>query len=265
VVGKQTIPHFARSINRIEMAKQLRDASLEVNRESWRQYYSSLAESDEGGEFERELKRTAYSHAWANSVRVIAERACVEDGMKVLDAGSGWGRMLLGLLELRSDLDVHAIDVQRDALDLGAKLLSEPPMGNKVSWQVGDLEALEAADGTFDAAYSARVFQHLDHPERGISEIVRVLKPGGRFVVFLQNRLCPLNVRYYAKMYSPGEVRSWFEGVQVQELHVASMDFFPNQLKGVTPRALRMGIERSLERVPLLNRFGGKTIAWGVK
>lgn len=247
------------------MSESLRGASTETNRESWRRYYSGMAEQDDSGKFEAELRRTTYTHAWSNSVRTILEKGQITDGLTVLDAGCGWGRMLLGVVDQASDLDITALDAQQDALDLGSSLLRDAPNGNRIAWSVGDLEALDLEDSTYDVVYSARVFQHLAHPEKGAAELLRVLKPGGRFVLFLQNRLCPLNAGYYAKMYSPGELRDWFEGLDTTVLRVGSMDFYPNALQRALSESWRLSLERGLEGLPGLNRLGGKAVAWGVK
>ena len=113
--------------------------------------------------------------------------------------------------------------------------------------------------------YSARVFQHLDDPAGGARELLRTLKSGGRFLIFLQNRLCPLNKGYYARMYSPDEVRGWFDGITNSQLQVSTMDFYPGKLSAALPLPLRMGIESAIAKIPIVNQYGGKVAAWGVK
>ena len=189
----------------------------------------------------------------------------MHDGARILDAGCGWGRMLLGLLERHRDLDITAVDLQEDALEIGRNLIGESSNGNKISWQQGDLNRLDLPDDEFDIIYSARVFQHLDDHGAGVRELLRMLKPGGRFLFFLQNQLCPLNNEYYARMYSPDDVRGWFKDAPTTKLTVSTMDFYPGKLSGVLPLAVRMGIESVIEIVPIVNRYGGKVAAWGVK
>lgn len=48
---------------------------------------------------------------------------------------------------------------------------------------LGDLEALPFADGSFSAAISIVVFEHLANPGAALREIHRVLQPGGRFLI----------------------------------------------------------------------------------
>ena len=52
---------------------------------------------------------------------------------------------------------------------------------NEVDWVRGDATALPFGDGTFDAVTVGFGIRNLDDMERGLREIARVLRPGGRF------------------------------------------------------------------------------------
>lgn len=232
---------------------------------AWKAYYESLAEGDESGVFKEEFSKYVGTHTWNNSVRVINEYGAINDGDSVLDAGCGWGRMLLGLLEKHHDLNVTAVDLTAEALKTGENIIGNNRNGNKINWISGDLQNLELADESFDVVYSSRVLQHLNAPEKGVSELMRVLKKNGRFVFFLQNKLCPLNYSYYSRLYTPFQVRNWFSGLDTHELHVASMDFYPHFIKMGLSEQSQLNFERVLEKFPLLNLLGGKVLVWGTK
>lgn len=231
----------------------------------WKDYYESLSEGDEAGKFREEFSKYVGTHTWNNSIRVIEEYAAIKNGEKVLDAGCGWGRILLGILENHQDLDITAVDLTVDALKTGKNVIGENKNKNKITWLNGDLQSLDFEDESFDVVYSARVFQHLNSPEKGVSELMRVLKKGGRFVIFLQNKLCPLNVTYYSRLYSPFQVKGWFSDVDVNELNVSTMDFYPHYLKLGLSDNIKLKFERMFERVPVINQFGGKVLVWGNK
>lgn len=56
---------------------------------------------------------------------------------------------------------------------------------------IGDVRALPFADGSFDAVYSMGTIEHFDETVLAITEIVRVLRPGGRAIVGVPNRHDP--------------------------------------------------------------------------
>lgn len=61
--------------------------------------------------------------------------------------------------------------------------------GMQVTLRVGDIDALPFPDATFDAAFASEVIEHLDEAKinKGLSEILRVLKPGGFFAATTPN------------------------------------------------------------------------------
>ena len=75
------------------------------------------------------------------------------------------------------------IDISDGMLDIGRKKIEKLGLQNKIELLNGDSEAINFPDNSFDAvtvAFGVRNFQHL---EKGLSEIKRVLKPGGKLVV----------------------------------------------------------------------------------
>jgi len=64
-----------------------------------------------------------------------------------------------------------------------------------VNAQVGDVQELPFADGEFDVAIAAWMLYHVPDLERGIAELARVLRPGGRLVVATNSRFHLLELR----------------------------------------------------------------------
>ncbi|MCP4689483.1 MAG: class I SAM-dependent methyltransferase [Desulfobacterales bacterium] len=239
-----------------------RDKSDEETRQNWKGYYSTREEAPDL--FKKDFEKYTYTHTWHNSIRTIIENTRPRAGEKILEAGSGWGRMVLGLVERLNQSQITAMDLSRHALSIGESLIGVENNGNTIEWIEGNVEEIPLPDNMFDVVYSARVFQHLNRPEKGVAEILRVLKPGGRFLIFLQNKLCPLNFSYYSRLYTPGQVKRWFDGSRASEPRIRTMDFYPGFLSNV-PLETRMRLERFMERIPGLNLFGGKVLAMGRK
>lgn len=104
-------------------------------------------------------------------------------GLHVLEAGSGTGGLSLALAERGCHVTVVDI-VQRCVRDaLRAAASSAFPMAGAVA----DLFQLPFADASFDVVFNSGVMEHFQ-PEllqRGIVELARVLRPGGRLVVIV--------------------------------------------------------------------------------
>jgi SAM-dependent methyltransferase len=108
----------------------------------------------------------------------------------ILDAGCGAGRTSIALGRGLKAGRIVAVD-RFDAgyIDDGGRALLErnlrlAGLADRVSVEVADLVALPFPNGAFDGAVSAHVYDHLgDAKARGLGEIIRVLKPGGRFLM----------------------------------------------------------------------------------
>ena len=115
------------------------------------------------------------------------ERFPIAKGEKVLDMGCGFGRHAFALL--RQGADVVALDHSQDEVAEVAKWFAamrtagEVPAGASAIAVRGTAYGLPFADGTFDAIVAAEVLEHLPDDRLAMSELVRVLKPGGRLAV----------------------------------------------------------------------------------
>lgn len=102
----------------------------------------------------------------------------LKDGQDILDCGCGKGSITLGIAANRPGARVVGCDI-------GAKVLEEAGQDaigaglTNASFQVGSIYDLPFPDQSFDAIIAHAVFQHLARPEAALSELDRVLRPGG--------------------------------------------------------------------------------------
>lgn len=101
--------------------------------------------------------------------------AQVKDGQHVLDVGCGTG--VLGSTVISSGLAVKVtgVDPSPDYLAFAARRVP----GDRIRFQIGRAEALQFADGTFDAALALLVLQDFGDPQRAVCEMARVTRPAG--------------------------------------------------------------------------------------
>ena len=98
----------------------------------------------------------------------------------VLDVACGPG--ILSAAIAKSAREVVAFDLTPQMLKKAAQRCAEAGLGN-VTFKEGNAAELPFADATFDAAVTRLSVHHFDRPGRVMSEIFRVLRPGGRFVI----------------------------------------------------------------------------------
>ena len=109
----------------------------------------------------------------------------------VLDVACGTGDMVIELA--KRGCMVTGIDLSEEMLSIARHKCRDVPWHvstdaavetcHGTSLQVGDAEALPFADGTFDAVTCAFGVRNFVHLEQGLSEMLRVLKPGGTMVI----------------------------------------------------------------------------------
>lgn len=99
-------------------------------------------------------------------------------GRRVLEVGVGTGK---NMPFWPADLQVTGIDLTPGMLERAQRRAAR--LGRAPDLRVGDVEALEFADATFDAAVAAFVFCSVPDPVRGLRELGRVVRPGGQILL----------------------------------------------------------------------------------
>jgi SAM-dependent methyltransferase len=144
------------------------------------------------GNYVRYLQEVAADPA-ISSLRTRAfELLKLQDGHQVVDLGCGPGTVTVQIAErIGPSGYVQGIDLDPNMITAANRLAAGRRLTHRVEHRVGNCTELFFQDDQFDACYCERVFQHLsgDEPLRTAREILRILKPGGRFVVVDTNWL----------------------------------------------------------------------------
>ena len=101
----------------------------------------------------------------------------------LLDVATGTADVAIMAARILKPEKIVGIDISTGMLDLGRKKLLKEGLEGQIDLQTGDSEAINFPNASFDAvtvAFGVRNFANL---EKGLGEIYRVLKPGGKLVV----------------------------------------------------------------------------------
>ena len=103
---------------------------------------------------------------------------------QLLDIACGTGDFSLAIAKrMHPGSHVTGIDLSEGMLDVMRGKVRKARLGERISCEQGDSEALRFADGSFDVAAIAFGIRNFEHREAALREILRVLKPGGRLVI----------------------------------------------------------------------------------
>ena len=102
---------------------------------------------------------------------------------KILDVATGTGDFALTCYEILKPEQITGIDISEGMLDMGRKKIAKAGLQQNIELLNGDSEAILFDDNSFDAVTVAFGVRNFENLEKGLSEIKRVLKPGGKLVV----------------------------------------------------------------------------------
>lgn len=128
----------------------------------------------------RQMENTASEVA---ARRRFLELLAPRPGEHALDVGAGLGRLSLEMARhVRPGGTVTALDPSQALLDIAGGDAVEAGVNDTVRFEVGDARTLPHGDGGFDLALCHWVLLHVDPAADVVSEMKRVLRPGGRMM-----------------------------------------------------------------------------------
>ncbi|HMC62884.1 MAG TPA: methyltransferase domain-containing protein [Candidatus Solibacter sp.] len=132
-------------------------------------------------------------------VKLIREHLGPMAGKRVLDVGCGKGRFARVFREREPEAEIWGLDISEE-------MLRFVPEG--IHTRSGSMTELPFEDLFFDAAYATESLEHAVEIDRAVSEICRVVKPGGRIAIIDKNagQWGKLNTPDWEKWFTPGEL-----------------------------------------------------------
>lgn len=116
---------------------------------------------------------------WRKKVVALVKKTAPES---ILDIATGTGDLAISFAET-SARKIVGLDLSPGMLKVGKEKVAKKGFNNRIEMVLGDSENLPFEDNSFSVisvAFGVRNFENL---EKGLSEILRVLKPGGLFIV----------------------------------------------------------------------------------
>lgn len=178
-----------------------------MNRETYSQllhdylknaYVNTLGLKDYEKRIQSRLK-----HVRGNEVIEELQKHVSLEGKNFLEVGSGRGEICIEAA--RNGAQVFGVEPEEESLVLSRLLAEIETM--KVQFLQGYGEALPFKDHTFDLIVCHEVLEHVQDPAKTISEMIRVLKPGGALYLEAPNYLYPYEGHY--KVYFPPLCPKW--------------------------------------------------------
>jgi len=154
-------------------------------------------------------------------------------GDRVLDVGAGFGRHVYACARRGARsvaLDYAEEEVVQTRHTLGAMLeAGEIPPEGSLGVLRGDATSLPFNDGSFDVVITSEVLEHIQDDRSALSEMVRVLRPGGRFAATVPAQLPEtinwwLSDEYHAPKSPGGHVRIYSATELRAKLRSAGLD-----------------------------------------
>ena len=140
---------------------------------------------------------------WRKKVVKIIKKS---EAKNILDIATGTGDLAIAMSSFNPD-KITGLDLSNGMLKVGIEKVKAKKLDHLIEMVQGDSENLPFQDNTFDAitvSFGVRNFENLT---KGLKEILRVLKPGGTFVIleFSQPQAVPMKQLYtfYSKYIMP--------------------------------------------------------------
>jgi demethylmenaquinone methyltransferase/2-methoxy-6-polyprenyl-1,4-benzoquinol methylase len=168
------------------------------------------------------------------SWRKKAIRLLKKDNPKqILDIATGTADMAIMAWKMLKPENIIGIDISDQMLKIGRKKIEKERLVGKIQLQRGDSETINFEENTFDAVMAAFGVRNFENLDKGLAEMLRVLKPGGRVLIleFSKPRYKAIRSLYnlYMSIVAP-QVANWFKQNKEAYLYLCeSANAFPDR------------------------------------
>ena len=170
------------------------DTSVATVKDFWEshvnnEYYTDATRATD--EYFREIEERRYATHY--NLRDLFAKLAGSNG-RLLEVGCGIGVDSIQLA--KCGFDVTAVDLTESALQVAKEFAARRDVN--INFQLGNAERLDFPDASFDVVYSFGVLHHTPDIEKAVTEVRRVLRPGGSAYVMLYHRYSLVNLVHRA-------------------------------------------------------------------
>lgn len=168
----------------------------------------------------------------------VVKMAAQDNPASILDVATGTADLAIALTKANPK-KITGIDISQGMLDVGQKKIDAKNLSKLITLQKADSENLPFSDNSFDAVTVAFGVRNFEDLKKGLSEIQRVLRPGGKLLVleFSQPTAFPFKqfYRFYFKNILPALGKMISKDQSAYTYLPESVDAFPygEELTGI--------------------------------
>lgn len=152
---------------------------------------------------------------------------------QILDVATGTADMAIMACKMLTPEKITGIDISKGMIELGKKKIEKEGLTGKIELHIGDSETINFAENTFDAVMVAFGVRNFESLENGLTEMLRVLKPGGRLIVLEFSKPKSKIVKGFYNLYMgivAPQVARWFrQNKQAYQYLNKSANAFPDR------------------------------------
>lgn len=113
----------------------------------------------------------------------VIKQVCDTKPAKVLDIATGTGDLAIQFAKQLPNASIIGLDLSEGMLNVAREKIAGTDLEKNLSFMKGDSEALPFEDNSFQAVTVSFGIRNFENLEKGLSEILRILTPGGIFVI----------------------------------------------------------------------------------
>lgn len=159
------------------MAPAYKPPSADEKEQYVRELFDRIAENYDA------VNQVMSAGQWESWHREFVKYTDFKPGQKILDVACGTGDLsMLAAAQVAPGGQVIGIDISEGMMEVGRRRIAQTAYKEMVTLQLGNAMAMEFPDESFDGVTMGWAMRNVASIPKTLSEIYRVLKPGGRFV-----------------------------------------------------------------------------------